>query len=53
MEIAILLIVVLIVVLMWRGPKTLPKLGQAAGKGLKSVRDEANAKIDEEPADKS
>jgi len=53
MEIAILLIVVLIVVLMWRGPKTLPKLGQAAGKGLKAVRDEANAKIDEEPADKS
>lgn len=53
MDIAILLVVILILVLMWRGPKTLPKLGQAAGKGLKSVRDEASAKMDEEPTEKS
>jgi Sec-independent protein translocase protein TatA len=53
MELVIILIVVLIVVLMWRGPKTLPKIGQAAGKGVKAVRDEANAKIDEDSETKA
>jgi Sec-independent protein translocase protein TatA len=53
MDLAILLLVILILVLMWRGPKTLPKLGQAAGRGIKALRDEASAKISEEPGDKS
>jgi Sec-independent protein translocase protein TatA len=41
-------VVILIVVLIWRGPKTLPKIGQAAGKGVKAVRDEASAALSEE-----
>ena len=47
-DLAILLVVVLVVVLIWRGPKTLPKIGQAAGKGVKAVRDEASAALSEE-----
>jgi Sec-independent protein translocase protein TatA len=40
-DILIILIIVLILVLMWRGPKTLPKIGQALGRGVKSAKDEA------------
>jgi Sec-independent protein translocase protein TatA len=35
----ILLVVVLIVVLVWRGPASLPRLGEALGKAVKGVRD--------------
>jgi TatA/E family protein of Tat protein translocase len=34
----LLLIIALIVVLIWRGPSTLPRLGEAAGKAVGSVR---------------
>jgi Sec-independent protein translocase protein TatA len=37
----IILIVVLILVLMWRGPKNLPKLGEALGRGVKEAKSEA------------
>jgi Sec-independent protein translocase protein TatA len=37
----IILIVVLILVLMWRGPKNLPKLGEALGRGVKEAKVEA------------
>jgi Sec-independent protein translocase protein TatA len=40
-DVLIILIVVLILALMWRGPKTLPKIGQALGRGVKSAREEA------------
>ena len=40
-DVLIILIIVLILVLMWRGPKTLPKIGQALGRGVKNARDEA------------
>ena len=39
-DVLIILIIVLILVLMWRGPKTLPKLGQALGRGVKYAKDE-------------
>jgi len=39
-DVLIILIIVLILVLMWRGPKTLPKLGQALGRGVKNAKDE-------------
>jgi Sec-independent protein translocase protein TatA len=32
---------VLIVVVIWRGPKNLPKLGEALGRGVKEARTEA------------
>jgi Sec-independent protein translocase protein TatA len=40
-DILIILIIVLILALMWRGPKTLPKIGQALGRGVKNAREEA------------
>lgn len=35
------LVVILILVLLWRGPKTLPKLGEALGRGVREARREA------------
>ncbi len=40
-DVLVVLIVILIVVLIWRGPKTLPKLGAMFGRGVKAARDEA------------
>lgn len=40
-DILIILIVILIFALMWRGPKTLPRIGQALGRGLKGAKAEA------------
>jgi Sec-independent protein translocase protein TatA len=34
------LVVVLIIVLIWRGPKTLPLIGRAFGQGVKEARKE-------------
>ena len=36
----VLLLVILAVVFVWRGPKTLPKIGQALGRSVKEVRKE-------------
>ena len=36
----VVLVVVLVVVLIWRGPKTLPLLGRAFGQGVKEARKE-------------
>ena len=35
----VILIIVLVVVVFWRGPSTLPKLGEALGKAVKGARD--------------
>jgi len=40
-DILIVLIVILIVAVIWRGPKTLPKLGEALGRGVKEAKSEA------------
>jgi TatA/E family protein of Tat protein translocase len=40
MDIAVVLIIILVVALVWRGPKTLPKLGRAFGQGVKEARRE-------------
>jgi Sec-independent protein translocase protein TatA len=46
----LVLLVILAVVLLWRGPKNLPKLGQALGRGVKEARREVEAaKADEPP----
>ncbi len=42
-DILLVLVVVLIVVLVWRGPSMLPQFGQALGKAVKGVRDNVNA----------
>jgi Sec-independent protein translocase protein TatA len=49
----LVLIVVLILVLIWRGPKTIPEIGKMFGRGIREARIEA-AKLrsdDDKPAD--
>jgi Sec-independent protein translocase protein TatA len=48
-DIMIVLVIVLIVVLMWRGPKMLPQIGNALGRTVKDTKaelDEAFKKDD-------
>ena len=40
MDILLVLIIVLVLVIIWRGPKTLPLLGRAFGQGVKEARQE-------------
>ena len=40
MELMVLLVIILVVVIVWRGPKTLPLLGRAFGQGVKEARKE-------------
>lgn len=37
-----LLIVILIIAVIWRGPKTLPQIGALLGRGVKEARHEAD-----------
>ena len=48
-DLIVVLIIVLGVVLIWRGPKTLPKIGQALGRGVREARAEASKKLDDNP----
>jgi len=48
-DFAIVLVVVLVLVLLWRGPKTIPKLGEALGRGVREARDAAETP-DDDPA---
>ena len=41
-DIALVLVIVLIVVVIWRGPKTLPLLGRAFGQGVREARREVD-----------
>jgi Sec-independent protein translocase protein TatA len=43
-DLLLVLIVILVVVFVWRGPKTLPKIASALGRGVREARREA-AKI--------
>ena len=40
-DLLIPLIIVLVLVVLWRSPKTLPKLGEALGRGVKEAKTEA------------
>lgn len=46
-DLLLILIVILVLVVMWRGPKTLPKLGEALGRGVRVARTEAVKAQDE------
>ena len=46
----LVLLVILAVVLIVRGPKTLPKIGQALGRGVKEARREAESANADKPA---
>jgi Sec-independent protein translocase protein TatA len=40
-DVLIVLIVILGAAILWRGPKTLPKLGEALGRGVREAKTEA------------
>ena len=40
MDLLAVLIVILVLALIWRGPKTLPQLGAMLGRGIKAAREE-------------
>lgn len=40
-DMLIILLVILVLVVLWRGPKTLPKLGEALGRGVREAKTEA------------
>lgn len=40
-DLLVILLVILVLVVMWRGPKNLPKLGEALGRGVKEAKIEA------------
>jgi hypothetical protein len=42
-DVGLVLVVILVLVIIWRGPRTLPKIGQALGRGVKAAREEAKA----------
>jgi Sec-independent protein translocase protein TatA len=56
MDLLVVLIVVLVVVIMWRGPKTLPLLGKAFGQGVREARkeiDEIKTDVAAKPEDEA
>jgi Sec-independent protein translocase protein TatA len=50
-DLLVVLIIALVIVIVWRGPKTLPKLGQALGRGVREARAEASKKLDDASED--
>lgn len=47
-DIVILGVIILVVVLLWRGPKMLPEWGAALGKGIREARSHATKGLDED-----
>jgi Sec-independent protein translocase protein TatA len=41
-DLLVILVVILVVVFIWRGPKTLPKIANALGRGVREARREAS-----------
>jgi TatA/E family protein of Tat protein translocase len=52
-DIVLLLIILLIGVIIWRGPKTLPQLGKAFGQGVKEARKEIDGMKDDIAAEQA
>jgi Sec-independent protein translocase protein TatA len=46
-DVFVVLLIVFVAVIVWRGPKTLPKLGQALGRGVREARVEASKNLEE------
>jgi Sec-independent protein translocase protein TatA len=47
-DIMLVLVVLLILVLIWRGPKMLPRLGEAFGRTVKGVRENLPGAMEDE-----
>ena len=52
MDVAIVLIVILVLVLLFRGPQALPKLGESLGQAVRSVRRAARGDAEDETPDR-
>lgn len=50
-DLVLILVVLLIIILIWRGPKMLPKLGEAFGKTVKGVRDNVPGALKGDPSE--
>ena len=50
-DVLIILVIVLVIVLIWQGPKNLPKLGSALGRSISDFRKEVSP--DDKPADQA
>ena len=46
-DVLIVVLIILVIVLIWQGPKNLPKLGQALGRSISDFRKEVST--DEKP----
>ena len=51
-DLIIVLLVILVLVILWRGPRNLPRLGEAAGRAISELRNQAR-RGDEGEADAS
>ena len=51
MDIVVVLVIVLVIVAIWRGPKVLPEWGAAIGKTVREARTHATKGLDGEDAD--
>ena len=52
-DLAFLLIIVLIVVLLWRGPKMLPRLGESFGHAVRGARRTARERLEDGERDET
>lgn len=50
-DVLVVLVIVLAVVVVWRGPKTLPKLGAALGRGVREAKAEASKQLEDDKPD--
>ena len=41
-DLLVVLIVILVLVVIWRGPRTIPQIGAMLGRGVRAAREEAN-----------
>ncbi|MCI0584563.1 MAG: twin-arginine translocase TatA/TatE family subunit [Chloroflexi bacterium] len=41
-DLVVVLLIILVLVVIWRGPRTLPQIGAMLGRGVKAAREEAN-----------
>ena len=51
MDIVVVLVIVLVIVAVWRGPKVLPEWGAAIGKTVREARTHATKGLDGDEAD--
>ena len=48
---AIVLVIVLVIVVIWRGPRTIPEIGRMFGRGVREAREEINkSRAPDEPS---